>query len=151
MASIPSLSLRLFAPVALAACASVGSGGSDASTGAGPACAQRVGTYQIHYVRQSGACPDLPDQVATISAQPAGVDPGCTGAIHYSIDNCSVTEDETCPADQFGQGYHAHAVGSTTWTADGSSGQGSLDWTITDSTGAVACESRYAVTSAKVQ
>jgi hypothetical protein len=141
---------RILGALAFAMSVACGSSG-DSEDQVGP-CAQRSGTYRFNYTERSGTCGAIPEQIATIDAQPATPPPPCiSGEIRYSADNCEVTNiDVLCPEDGIAPGATSTTNGKYTWAQDGSSGTGQLNLVIKDSSSLVLCQSSYNVAATRL-
>lgn len=131
--------LSVLAVAAVAACSSTAE--HSASPGG---CEKRDGIYRVTWVRRSGDCPDIPEQLVTGESQaPAG----CSGSVGSSADACRVTIEMSCPAGTTGE--RIKTFGVVTWTKDAHSGSGEIQYTSLDAKGATACFSLYDVTYTK--
>lgn len=114
----------------------------SASTATTAKCALRSGHYVAVYREQSGDCGPRKTDEMNIKEQPLMVEPPCRGRILYSADNCSVHFESACPEPKL-EGASA-IIGDTTWSADGSEGNGSETLSIKAGDGRT-CTSVYDV------
>jgi hypothetical protein len=133
---------------------SVESDGSDeieapeANTTENDTCAQRVGTYTTTFAERDGTCGPIPEQIETIDEQPTEPAEPCTGSIDYSADNCRVTFDQTCPEPGLSELFSTPDVtsrfdGIVTWSENGASGSGVVQFVVMDAAGLILCQSTY--------
>jgi len=111
-------------------------------------CAQRKGTYVDRWTVRTGDCGSQAESVGTVESQPIAPNPPCTGSIKYSVDNCAVTLDVSCPVSTLGPGYQVHTSGKVDWSEDGASGSGLLSMDVTNG-GAYVCHGTYDVVSTR--
>lgn len=119
---------------------------SESQSTAGGPCAQRSGTYLTAYSQRSGTCGPVGERIVQIPEQPTSVDPPCTGSISYSADNCEVTYQNECPANEVMSGARLQVSGKSRWDAAGATGNATEQWTLTNATGQTLCISTYDVT-----
>lgn len=133
--------VTVLAAMLAAACSS-----SQKSSG-GP-CAARSGTYLVHYTPHSGDCGGSFEVVVVMQPGTSGGSTpttGCTGSVQESSDHCTTTTGQfTCPTNS-GDGSTLTESGDVHWAADGASGNGTLQLTLNNRDGSVACTGAYDV------
>lgn len=108
------------------------------------ACAKPSGLYRTSWVRQGGNCHVLDDAIVSVDGSPAGgeIESGCTGTA-MGDDTCAMDFDQTCDFSRL-TGSTIITRGAIHWSANASSGTGTVSTVILSPTGL--CSSDYTVT-----
>lgn len=137
------LKAAVVAVVALVGCGG-GTEGATNTTGGGlggvGGCVQRSGTYRINMTARSGNCGTSAEYVESLSSQPTDVAAPCSGTIQYSNDNCAVTTDVTCPAEN---DTILRTTGKVTWSQNAGQGSGIVSLLLKNSSGTTVCQGTY--------
>lgn len=113
----------------------------------GPCKARTGNTYRVNFDRRDGNCGDLPEQVVVLDDTTPPGDLGCSGTRTLSEDRCEATSNQlTCPTPD---GY-GRFTGTLSWNTEGSSGTGTLSFSVLDSGMSVICQGTYDATYTKL-
>jgi hypothetical protein len=125
-------------------------GGCTVQSADPPMCTARGGSYMAHFVEQpGGTCGPMADQQFGIDPNLPDVAASCTGEAAYTRDHCDESFDLTCPTAS-GHGT-LQSVGTTSWSASGSSGDATMRYVYRTDAGDVSCQSTYAITYVRAQ
>jgi hypothetical protein len=145
----------------------VKSGSGTGSDAGGPACAARAGNYVVTAAVQDGTCGPLRDSTfkveectqtfcfayenANLAGETTTLESrvaGCVGTVTVTADNCTAEYSYNCKSASANVD-HNQKVGKIVWSADGTSANGTDQFSLFSSTGKSLCTSNYTITIAK--